>query len=63
MELRQPRVNGAPLTVKAPPLHPRFHDYPTCATLVASLGIDDWHAAKFGSAQTLDFVIPRDLLE
>lgn len=53
----------AEMLVKAPPLHPRFHDYPTCATLVASLGIDDWHAAKFGSAQTLDFVIPRDLLE
>jgi len=47
--------------VSAPPAHPRFDDYPTCATLVAEFAIDDWAALQAGTGQMLDFVIPREI--
>jgi len=45
----------------APPAHPRFHDYPTAATLVAEFDIDRWRDADFGTARAVDFVVPREL--
>jgi phosphohistidine phosphatase len=47
--------------VDAPAAHPRFIDYPTCATLVARFGGDDWGAVDWWSGQVVDFVVPRDL--
>ncbi|AVO38099.1 SixA phosphatase family protein [Pukyongiella litopenaei] len=44
-----------------PPDHPRFADYPTCATLVARFPIQDWADLAWGTGKALDFVIPRDL--
>ncbi len=48
--------------VVAPPGHPRFHDYPTGATLVAQFDIADWADIEFGTAKVLNFVIPRELI-
>ncbi|MEO1140453.1 MAG: histidine phosphatase family protein [Pseudomonadota bacterium] len=45
------------------PDHPRFHDYPTCATLVATFDIDAWRDVKPGQGQVDAFVIPRELTE
>ncbi len=47
--------------VTEPPPHPRFFDYPTCATLVADLDITTWAEARLGAARPIDFVIPREL--
>lgn len=47
--------------VGSPPSHPRFFDYPTCATLVADFAVDNWAQVEFGTAQTVDFIIPREL--
>lgn len=44
------------------PDHPRFHDYPTCATLVAELPVAAWDKSAFGVATALDFVVPRELV-
>ena len=49
--------------IKTKPDHLRFYDFPTCATLVLEVDIDDWSQLKFGSGRAVDFMIPRDLLE
>jgi phosphohistidine phosphatase len=43
------------------PTHPRFHDYPTCATLVVQFATDDWADLRPGTGQAIAFVIPADL--
>lgn len=43
--------------VQKPPAHPRFADYPTCATTV----IDFAHGLT-GKGHCVDFVVPRDLI-
>lgn len=48
--------------VAAPPEHNRFDDYPTGATLVARFDIDSWADLSWSSAQTIDFIVPRELL-
>lgn len=47
---------------KDTPDHPRFRDYPTCATTVFAFNGPDWTTATWGSAQIADFVVPRELL-
>ncbi|KUF12494.1 SixA phosphatase family protein [Pseudoponticoccus marisrubri] len=47
--------------VAAAPDHPRFADYPTCATLVAEFEIDAWTDLTPGTGRAVDFVIPREL--
>lgn len=47
--------------VRDPPKNSRFHDYPTCATLVATFEIEDWRALRLHTGKTLDFMIPRDI--
>lgn len=47
---------------RAPPDHPRFADYPTCATTVMTFAIDQWRAIREGTGQNTQFAIPRDLL-
>ena len=49
--------------VATPPVHPRFADFPTCATLVLGCPIDEWHQLKWGRAQVVGFVTPHDLSE
>ena len=49
--------------VRRAPDHPRFHDYPTCATTVIQFDIDDWANIRWRSGTVLDFTIPRELLE
>lgn len=48
--------------VDTPPDHPRFHDYPTCATLVVDFPVDAWSRVRSGTGQVVDFVIPRELM-
>lgn len=47
--------------VETPPDHPRFFDYPTCATTVMQLPEKNWADATWQSAQVIDFVVPREL--
>ena len=47
--------------VVEPPPHPRFFDYPTCATMVADFDVNDWNEIGTGTARPVDFVIPREL--
>lgn len=49
--------------LRAPPDHPRFADYPTCATLVAIFDLTDWADVAWHSGTATDFVIPRGLME
>lgn len=51
---------AAALVADAPD-HPRFHDYPTCATLVADFPIRAWDALRAGTGAVLAFVTPHDL--
>lgn len=48
--------------VTHPPAHARFHDYPTCATLVAGFSVSSWSEIGFGTANPIEFVIPRELI-
>ena len=43
--------------------HPRFADYPTCATLVAEFDAARWSDVAPGSGRALAFVVPRELPE
>lgn len=47
--------------VTHPPMHDRFHDYPTCATLIVEFPEKTWAAVRFGTAAPVDFVIPKEL--
>ena len=49
--------------VSVPPDHPRFRDYPTCATLVADFPVDSWRDLRPGSGHVVDFITPRELTE
>ena len=48
--------------VRTPPDHPRFADYPTCATLIAELGAARWDAAEWHGATARAFAIPREVI-
>lgn len=48
--------------VAQPPKHPRFFDYPTCATLVVDFDVSDWSQVSFGRGVPVAFVIPRDVM-
>ena len=47
--------------VASPPDHPRFFDFPTCATLVAAFDITDWRELEWGTGVSRDFVVPQDV--
>jgi len=49
--------------VRRPPDHPRFADYPTCATAVIRFEADSWVNIDWGQGEVMDFVVPRELLE
>lgn len=46
-----------------PPGHPRFHDFPTGATLVIDLPIENWSEAEFRTGELIDFTVPRELTD
>lgn len=48
--------------VTTPPEHPRFFDYPTCATTVMDFDIEKWNDAAPGKGRVVDFIVPRDLI-
>ncbi len=45
------------------PDHPRFYDYPTCATTVIRFDAPDWSVLEWHRGEVLGFIIPRALLE
>ena len=49
--------------VSAPVDHPRFSDFPTCATAVITFEKSAWREVDWGEGTLLDFVLPRELLE
>ena len=49
--------------VEKPGDHPRFGDFPTCATAVIRFKAKDWQHIDWGQGRLIDFVVPRELLE
>ncbi len=43
------------------PMNPDFKRYPTGATLVVTLEIDDWKDADYGMGAVRDFIVPSEL--
>lgn len=43
------------------PGHPRFEEYLTGATLVATLNVEGWQDVEWGTAKVMNFVVPADL--
>ena len=41
--------------------HPRFEDYPTCATLVCDFDAESWNDIGWHEGQPIDFTVPKDL--
>ena len=48
--------------VTQPPPHPRFADYPTCATTVIGFDADTWNDIGWREGQPIDFAIPREVM-
>ncbi|MEP3847656.1 MAG: histidine phosphatase family protein [Paracoccaceae bacterium] len=44
------------------PDHPRFNDYPTCATLIADFPIMGWSELQWQTGTAIDFVVPHDII-
>lgn len=47
--------------LKSPPVDFKFRKYPTAATLVCELPVENWNQIQLGTAELIDFVVPRDL--
>lgn len=43
--------------------HPRFGDYPTCATAIIRFDVSAWRDVEWSQGELIDFVLPRELLE
>jgi len=43
------------------PMSPEFRSYPTGATLVLSLEIEDWADADYGMGAVRDFIVPSEI--
>lgn len=48
--------------VKHRPAHPRFADYPTCATVVIRFHVENWGDVTPQTGHCEDFVVPGDLI-
>ena len=46
-----------------PPSHPRFRDYPTCATLVTQFDVDTWQDISPATGTVVDFAVGRDFTD
>lgn len=49
--------------VDVAPQHDRFSVYPTTATLILEVPVDDWADLKIGMARVVQFIVPRELKE
>lgn len=47
--------------VSPAPDHPRFSDYPTCATTLISFDVSDWTDVQRNTGRCCGFAIPREL--
>ena len=47
---------------RAPYPHDRFEDFPTAATAILRFDSADWKNVAWGSADVVDFAVPRELL-
>ena len=47
--------------VAVAPGHRQFERYPTAATTVCDVDVEDWARATWGGARVRDFVVPREL--
>lgn len=52
----------AEMLAQKPATHPRFSDYPTCATTVFHFDLKSWSDVKFSQATVVDFAIPREII-
>ncbi len=52
----------AEMLAKKAATHPRFSDYPTCATTVIHFDIANWSDVKFSQGTIVDFAIPREVI-
>jgi len=48
--------------VTAAPDHPRFVDYPTCATLIATFAAASWADVDWSTGTAQAFAIPREVI-
>lgn len=48
--------------VKTWPDHPRFSDYPTCATSLIRFDVTDWGEIREGNGVCDDFAVPREVI-
>lgn len=55
-------ANCAEMLAEKPATHPRFSDYPTCATTVFNFDIDNWSEVQFSQGTVVDFAIPREVI-
>jgi phosphohistidine phosphatase len=53
---------AAQLAMPPLPDHPKFEQYPTCATTIMQFDIPDWSAQLLGEGQIQHFVLPRELI-
>ena len=51
----------AHMLLREPPAHPRFDDYPTCATMVADFEAP-WPETEWKTGTCIDFAIPREVI-
>lgn len=47
--------------LRAPPVHPRFQDYPTAALTVAHIALTDWQNVQPSTADIEAFIVPSDI--
>ena len=52
----------AELLADTPSPHPRFRDYPTCATTIIEFSESRWRDVRFGRGSVLDFAIPSEII-
>lgn len=55
-------ANFAERLVAKAPRHPRFFDYPTCATTVIRFDEERWHNIGGRTGDPVDFAIPREVI-
>jgi phosphohistidine phosphatase len=48
--------------VSSAPDHPRFSDYPTCATALISFDVSDWGDIRMGIGRCDGFAVPREVI-
>ena len=52
----------AEMMTEIPPKHERFRDFPTCATWVAEMEIQQWCEVEFKIARTIAFAVSREVI-